>query len=408
MIATGSGLERFVSCRASSVLPRVWADSSDDAARGTELHGHLERISNGTDPAESLEMVDPRHRGACEAVDLEALTEDLALSAEVALVYNPYTDTARVLGQSLDRDYSGVADDEVPLTMDLVGVDQVAGRGAVRDWKSGWARLAPTRRNWQMLGGALALARAYDLDEVDAQLIYLREGVSIRRDAAVFTAADFAIAAGELRIAASRAEADRALYAAGGHVEPTEGSWCKHCPSQWSCPAKVGLIRATMAPEGIEEGRQLPMTPQTAVMAWHAIKRAKPLLQQLETAIMALASVTPLLLETTPEGVEVWLGMTETKGNEKLDAEVAISVAAEFLLSDQADLAALQAELADFDVTKKRLDAAIKARVPRGKGAETTRQILAEVRRRGGASRPVGEGVKVFKVLPGTDSTDSR
>jgi hypothetical protein len=407
VIATGSGLERFISCRASTVLPRVWAETSEHAARGTELHAHLERISNGTDPAESLEMVDARYREACAAVDLDAIADDLALSPEVTLVYNPFTDTARVLGQGLERDYSGVSDDEVPMTLDLVGVDLEAARGAVSDWKSGWATLAPTRRNWQMVGGSLALARAFDLDEVDAQLIYVREGVSIRRDQATFEAADLAAAAGEVKIAANRAAADRARAARGEHVEPTEGSWCKYCPSQWSCPAKVGLIRAAISPEGIPEGRVMPLTREKAVEAWHALKRAKPLMKQLETAIMALAAITPLHLETTPEGVEVWLGNTETKGNEKLDPAIAIEVAAEVLYADEAEraseMAALQVELADFDVTKKRLDAAIKARVPRGKGAETARVILEEVRRRGGASRSEGEAVKVYTRKPAAE-----
>jgi hypothetical protein len=399
VIATGSGVEREINCRASGVLPRVWSDSADATARGTELHGHLERVNNGTPVAESLDMVDPKYRGACEAVDLDELKGDLALSPEVTLVYNPFTDSARILGQSLERDYTGVSDDEIPMTLDLVGVNLAAGVGAVRDFKSGWSKLTPTRRNWQILGGSLSLARVYDLDLVDGQLIHLRDGVSIRRDPATFTASDFAAA--ELRIFADRKAADRARFAAGGYVEPTEGSWCRYCPSAWSCPAKIGLIRAAVDPDGLEEQRQLPMTAASAVKAYHALKAAKPLLKQLESRIMALASETPLLLEVTPEGVEVWLGKTETLGHEKLDPAIAIEVAAKKLLSDPAELAALQIELADIDVTKVRLDAAIKKRVAKGKGAAMTRDILDEVRKRGGATRPVGEGVKVYTRKPG-------
>src|SRR5690606_21027631 len=119
----------------------------------------------------------------------------------VTLVYSPATDTARVLGQGMERDYSTVGEDEIPMTIDLAGVDLDAGRGVIRDWKSGWAKLSPTRRNGQMIFNSLALARAYDLDEVDAALVYLREGVPVRRDFHVFEAADFVIAAGEVRAA---------------------------------------------------------------------------------------------------------------------------------------------------------------------------------------------------------------
>lgn len=400
MMPTGSGVERAVNCAASNVLPRAWADTGADAARGIELHGHLERIGNGTDPAESLEMVDGRYRGACEAVDLEALTEDLELSPEVTLVYNPFTDTARILGQSLERDYSGVTDEEIPMTLDLVGVNLAEGRGAVRDYKSGWARISPTRRNWQMLGGSLALSRVYDLDVVDAQLIYLREGVSIRRDPAIFTPADFAVAAGDLRIFADRAAADRARYARGEHVEPTEGSWCKYCPSLWCCPAKTGLIRSVITPNALEERIRGPLTDADAVALWHALKRVEPLLKEGKTRVMALAAIRPLLLETTPDGVEVWLGEDDVRGHEKLDPEKTIEAAAEVFKTDPAQLADLQADLAEMDVTKKRLDAAIKKRVAKGKGAETARQILELVRARGGSARPTKREVAVYKRTP--------
>jgi hypothetical protein len=406
VISTGSGLEREINCRAATVLPRNWSDSSTDAARGTELHNHLERVNLGTPPTESLDMVDPKHRGACEAVDLDALKGDLALSPEVTLVYNPFTDTARVLGQSLERDYSGVTEDEVPMTLDLVGVNLQAGVGAVRDFKSGWGKLTPALRNWQILGGSLALARVYDLDTVDGQLIHLRDGVSIRRDSASFTAADFAVAAGELRIFADRKAADRARFAAGEYIEPTEGSWCKYCPSAWTCPAKTGLIRAAISPDGIPESRVTPLTPETAVQAWHAINRAMPMLQQLKTAIMALASGRPLLLEVQEDGTEVWLGEDEVLGNEKLDGKISVAAAAEILLGDDpeklaAGLAALQAEIADLKVTKKKLTDAVKDRVARGTATKTAERIFKLVRDRGGATRETKREVRVFTRKPG-------
>lgn len=404
-IATGSGGERFLNCRASSVLPRVWEESTADATRGTELHAHLQRVSDGADPAESLDQVDPEHRAACEAVDLGAINDELALSAEVTLVYAPATDTARVLGTNLDRDYSSIGDDEIPMTIDVAGVDTDAGRGVIRDYKTGWAKLAPTRRNGQMVFNSLALARAYDLDEVDAALVYLREGVPVRRDFHTFEASDFAVAAEEVRAAHERALRDREAFAAGQHIEPTEGPWCKHCPSAWSCPAKVGLIRSAIAPGALEQRLLGPLTDEEAVTLWRAIERVMPLLKEAKTKVLALAAMRPLLLETTPEGVEVWLGNTPTKGNEKLDPATLITVAAETLYEDDAAraaaLAELQTELADFEVTKKRLGVAIKKRVPKGKGAEFERVILDEVRRRGGASRSEGEAVKVYTRKPG-------
>lgn len=399
MITTGSGAERFLQCRASSVLPRVWSASTAGATRGQETHGHLERVSNGMAPADSLDAVDPKYRGAVEAVDLDALGGDLALAAEVALAYSPETDTARVIGQSLERDYSTVRDDEIPMTLDIVGVRHAESLGIVRDWKSGWQRLAPTKRNAQMFGGSLAVARAFDVDVVDAQLVYLRDGTSIRRDRHRFEPAELAVVAAEIAQAWTRALADRERFAHGEHIEPTEGSWCSYCPSRWHCPAKIALMRAVVDPDGLEIPKGTA-SPVVAAEALVRIQRAKKLLKDAETAIYAAAAEEPLLLEVQPDGTEVWLGKHVAVGNEKLDPNVSIDAAAEVLLGEDraAGLADLMVELAEFKVTKQRLDAAIKSRVDRGKGAKTMDRILGLVRARGGATRPTTEKVEIYTV----------
>src|SRR5690606_19267588 len=84
---------------------------------------------------------------------------------------------------------------------DVVGLDNPKSptRGTVVDYKTGFAKITPAERNWQMKGGALCLARVFDLDEVDVQLIHLRENLPAKRDRATFTAADIAVAAAQAR-----------------------------------------------------------------------------------------------------------------------------------------------------------------------------------------------------------------
>lgn len=392
-IATGSGTERAVNCRASSVLPRAWPASNVYAAGGHERHGYLERISNGTDPDEALALVHPDHRASCEEIDLVNLAPDLQLAAEVTLVYRPATDEAYVLGQGLARDYREVAEDEIPGTLDLVGVNLERRHGQIKDYKSGWLRVTDAANNWQIKGGALALARAYDLDTVTGELIYVRPGQPIQRDRAEFTPSDLLLAAAELREFHARALADRAAYARGEHVEPTEGTWCRYCPSQWCCPARVGLIRAALAGD-----LKAPVVPADAARLRPRIKEAIKLLGALDAQIVARAAAAPIKVEDNEDGTATYLGEVVGEGNEKLAAKVAIPIAAQILKVPPEETAAFIEEVANLDVTKKALAAAIKKRVRHGEAAATERRILAEVRAAGGAVRPPTKSVELYTV----------
>mgnify|MGYP001595498759 CR=1 FL=1 len=393
--ATGSGLERAVNCRASSALPRVYAESTEAATLGTAIHAYLEALAGGTPPEDALLVVAEEHRTACAELQVESLSHDLTLSAEVTLVYHPATDTARVLGRALDRDYSTVGPDEIPMTLDLVGVDLEHHRGAVKDYKSGRGAVAPARRNWQTLGGALALSRVYDLDEVDAEILFTRPGEPIRRSRHTHTTGDLMAAAHHMRIVAERAEADRDTHAAGRHVEPTEGPWCRYCPCAWSCPAKVGAIKLAA---GLDTG--MALTPANVGDVWTLVERGTAALKTLKSRMMSIAAEQPLLVAVDAEGTETWLGKVASEGNEKLEPNIAIAVAATVLGIEPDGMAMFQREIASFEVTKKAIEEAVRlpGRVKRGQGAKTIAAILEGVRARGGATRATREAVELYTI----------
>jgi hypothetical protein len=400
-ITTGSGIERTVNCRASSVLPRVWRASGPGADRGTEAHAYLERIANGTAPEESLLLVDEEHRPACEAIDLPPLTDDLRMAPEVALAYNPVTDTARVLGSSLERDYSAIGADEWPLTIDLAGVAN--GDGQARDWKTGWQRLARTRGNWQMRGAAIAVARAFDVGRVDAQLIYLREGRPAWRDHATFDAFELAGIAAELRATHERVRADRLAFAAGGHVEPTEGSWCRYCPSWSTCPAKAALVRWALTGQD-----DAPIQAMDLAAALERVRQGKKALELIEKQILATigeaTAERPLLVEVSDDGTETWLGKHQKEGNDRLDAAVAVAVAAEVLAVPADQLDRFRSEVTT--VTKAAIERAVKARAPRGQAARTMERIVKAARDRGGITKAATESVGLFTRRPALAAGD--
>lgn len=386
-------------CRASSVLPRAFdLEGSEWAQRGTETHAYLQRVGEGMSPEASLELVQERFREGCAALDLESLRDVLGMTPELALAYHPETDTARPLGCALEREYeaAGVRDDEIPMTVDVAGVDNPdAPRfGVVADYKRTWQRLTPAAKNWQMRFGALALARAYDLDDIRAQLIYLRDDLPAWRDSAVFTAADLAVFAAEARVRWQLALEDRARYAEDREDVPpaTKGTWCRFCPSYHACDAQTGLIRALVAGTAGVELDTRSMDPDAVAIAFKRLRDLREPLKRVEQAIYAAARERPVLLEVLPDGQELWLGMHETVGNEKLDPEIARTVVREMLDEEAVD------EVCTFAVTKGRLETAIKARVPRGHGAAKMKAILAEVRKRNGAHQPTKHEVTTYKI----------
>jgi hypothetical protein len=400
MLTSGSGLERHIHCRMSNVLERAFdADGSEHATRGVEAHAHLQRVGGGMEEQESLDMVDEHHRDACAGIDLDELRDVLGLTAELTLAYRPMEDTARVLGVGLEREYeaAGIEPDEIPVTMDVVGLDgNPPTRGSVYDFKTGWAKLAMAGRNWQMRGGALALSRAFDVDVVDAQLIYLREGVPARRDRAVFTAADLAGFAAESRARWILALEDRARRERTGDLpDATQGSWCRFCPSYHACPPKIGLVRSLVI--DAESHALIPAGAMRADEIADAFKRLQDLkapLKLLERALYAAARERPVLLERQADGTEIWLGTKLVESPERIDAVKAREVVREMLDDKAVD------EVSVYEVTKGRLEAAIKTRVPKGKGAEKMRAVLGELRKRGGAHRPTKHDVVVYPIKP--------
>lgn len=392
-VATGSGIERAMNCAAASVLPRVWSEPSVYAQRGTAIHAHLERLAHGLPEAESLALVDVEHRDAAATVDTASLTDDLTLSPEVALAYHPATDTARLIGQGLARDYSTVALDEIPLTIDLAGKRQ--DHGVVRDYKTGHRNVTRAGTNWQMVGAALAVSRAFDLDEMEAEVIYVRPGRDVYRDTARLTGLELAGAAAELRALMPRVERDRARLANGEHVEPTEGSWCQYCPSKWTCPAKVGTLRLGL---DIAAGRQI-IPAGDLVKAREMLRAARRELDRLEKQLDDTLS-TPVMLSADPDGTGYWYGAHLEPGPDVIDGKIAVAAVAAHLKLPEADV---RDELVG-KVTKERIKKLAAKVAPHGAIAATERSLLAAIAAAGGITRPDVERVGHFTQRIATEA----
>lgn len=396
-LITGSGLERFMKCRASAVLHRAFDEAGSQwAHRGRETHGYLQRIAEGMPAADSLELVDEEFREACRWIDTDDLRDVLGLTPELALAYCPETDTARVLGVALDREYekAGVRENEVPMSLDVAGLDSPESPtlGFIADYKEGYSRRTPAQLNWQLRGGALALARAFNLDEVRVQLIHLHENKPAYRDRALFTSADLAMFAFEAKVRWEQALADREMSRV---PDCTQGSWCNFCPSYHACPAKVALIKAVVGPEAETiEQRIASMTDDELALAYKLTRAARERLKRIESALHGIGAQRPFMIERRADGVEEWFGTCRVEGNLKIDADRARAIVRELLDEKAVD------EVSKYSVTQKLIEEACRKRAGKGQGASKFRTVMDALKKAGAATKPVKHDVDIYPIRP--------
>ena len=137
---SGSRIHRIWKCPPSMILPQVETDEVSPAAdRGRTIHSFLERVRElGTEaaivwatsgmPADEAKTIS----WILRAINVDDLPTHLA--TEVAFLYDWKARIAREIGRGLGRDYVGhlrrtgqdpIGPTEIPLTIDLVGVDRI-------------------------------------------------------------------------------------------------------------------------------------------------------------------------------------------------------------------------------------------------------------------------------------------
>ena len=247
MKLTMSGLARAEACPASTFLPRV-EETSIWAEQGKAVHAFLCNAAS-LGRAEALKAVPVKFLEVCEVLDLERLPHGNpdAYAFEVAFAWNWENDTARELGRNMERDYSGVSREEIPGTADLVGA--TSDTVIVLDIKSGWAPLGEPKTALQLIGYAVAAARAYGLSKAIVGWIRLRDGVPFYEQASL-DMLELNAAAARLRDVVDACLAEELV--AGGdmaQVVPRAGEHCKYCPAFRRCPGNAELVRPFLFPE---------------------------------------------------------------------------------------------------------------------------------------------------------------
>lgn len=256
---SASSLWRAAACPGSASLPWINSISGKAADTGTAIHKFLEDCLNlGYDAA--LKAVPAKYIDICKSIDVSLLPAGAGgeWHAEVSYAYNWRTGTARVLGQSMERDYSGADEDEIPGTVDIVRVTKDSVM--VLDYKTGRGHVEAAENNWQLKVLGLGAARAYGKDEANVGIIwiyqddesYLADNENYKMDEATYDDFQLEMSVASIRHVMEEAHASAELIRAGNMPKLSMGPQCTYCPASMSCPAKYGLLRrAITEPESI-------------------------------------------------------------------------------------------------------------------------------------------------------------
>lgn len=332
---------------------------------GTAVHAAIERRLRG-EPTPDLEVdADELFAGWREwwaTEGAERFGADGWL-CEVALAYRTTTDTARELGDVRGRAYPTTAPDEIVGTVDAVRV--TAGRAIVIDWKTGDDRQRLTEDaadNRQLRGYALAVSRAYGVDDVTVAVVRIGSS-GVTCTAHDLDAFDLAHAADDLR----RQLADVPT------AHPAPGLHCARCPAVSVCPATIASTDqlAPRAAEGIDappEPVPLVVTADNAAPLLARLRAVQAACDHVEAALRAYATTTPGGVPL-PDGRR-WGRVTSERSSIVLDgpeAAVALAVLDTHGVSDAVERTARTSRAA--------IERAVTAQGAKGK--EKTSRVLA-------------------------------
>lgn len=358
---SASAVPRLLACPGSAHLPHKDYRTAF-AEAGTDRHSELEAeadlgVTDGVHP--SIVALYPR--GA-------------QMTSEAAFAYDVATDTARALGHGRAA-YKGLAPFEIPGTADLVVLGN--GQGVVVDHKS-YEEFDPAEVNTQTATYALMLARAAKLDEVTVAINYKHRAPSI----AVLDALDLDAHAARLK----RLYLDVAHAAKDPSASLSTGKHCKYCPAFLACPRQYALtVDIDQGELAMRVEASIPFErDEDAAAAFDLLGRIKTLTARIQAALYARAAERPIPLSNGK-----MFGPVEKQGNEKLDGDVVYEVVKTKHGQSIADAAVVRT------ATKKRLNEALA--FAGGKVAQLERDVLDEVRARGGARREIKTAIEEYE-----------
>lgn len=363
MTITASKFELAMRCPAAFALPHSDIRTAE-ADAGRDMHAEREERIGAGDIPEALQRLLP---GA-------------EWRAEVKFAYDVLTGEGREIGQGGDRDYGQVSPFEICGTADAVG--RLGDQLVIVDWKS-HDKVTAAAENPQLRTLALAASRAYGVSRAKVAIVHLTSGT----DAADLDELDldaFAVQARSTLLDVARMQHNMRN---GLPVTFYTGRQCRYCPAFEACPKQrdlVALVRTDAMATQIEQRIPVAIDDDEAADLYGLWKRLGILHKRLGAALFARAGSRPIPL---PDGK--MFGRIESLGNEKLDGDTVYEVVKARHGQAIADTAVIRS------ATKTRLREAL-GFVGAKSVAAAEREVLDEVRARGGSKRERKESIEEY------------
>lgn len=267
---TASSLDLALTCPTSQVLPQI-RDTNAGADKGKATHTFLERVQNvGVEKAleASPEDLRPWFRGLDMKTILQAVHN---ARPEIALGWDPETDSGRELRTRFPRDYSDAGPGWLCGTADYLEVTDDCV--IVTDTKTGKTFVKPPAENPQFRFLALAAARAFNRPRAIVRLHKIQDDGSVYAPEAELDEIDLDTIAAELRDLCERIE--KAGEAPETHA--VVGPHCTWCRARAHCSALVreagAIVRIVNGENGHALTRDLLKTAWPALQAMEGISR---------------------------------------------------------------------------------------------------------------------------------------
>ncbi len=302
--------------------------------------------------------------------------------AEVALAFDVATGKGWEIGQGIGRRYGDLGPFAIPGTADVIGRGP-AGELVVLDWKSFDPNVSRAAVNAQLHTLALAATRAYGVDSCEVAISHEVRPL----DVAELDFANLEMFHVELRALVERSATARQRVRDGLKLTLTTGDHCRWCGAFNDCDAqKLLALEVSNGAAAMRFELLMPLEDDdTARRAYEFFERVKMLTARLRSALYARGAERPI-----PLGDGRWFGKNPKLGATKIDADVAYNVIRE----------KHGQEVADAAIERKASQAGIKRGLEfagaKGKVAELQRDVMAEIKKRGGTRREETEAIEEF------------
>lgn len=302
--------------------------------------------------------------------------------AEVAFAIDLSTGKGWEIGESISRGYGDLGVFVVAGTADAVGRGP-QGQLVIPDRKSYDPNVSRAAVNGQLNTLALAATRAYGVETVEVAICHEARAL----DVAELDFIQLAQFETDLKLVLERSTMARAKVREGIALDLKPGTHCRWCAAFSACPTQSTL--AVDIRSGDADMRIAEMSlddDETAARAYQFLQRVKMLSARLSSMVYARASQSPI-----PLGDGRWFGKHTTLGSTKLDADIAYAVVREKHGQGAADAAVTR------KASQVSIERALEIVGDKGKVAALKREVMAEIKARGGAKREETETVEEFQ-----------